>query len=381
MTPQELATQIRAMDYDYLINAALDRVPDTMDKRQGAIIFDALAPAAYVMTELVMNVADATLQTFTQTATDEFLDFKAEERGLKREPATKADVLAKATDEDGQPLNLSIGDRFASIGADPIYYEVTKLSTVAGQATLTAEALGELGNSYVGQLLPISAISRFGNAEILELTVPARDVETDEELRERLLKANATINFGGNVSDYIEFVTGLEDISAVQVYPTWNGGGTVKIAVLNNQFLAPSQDLIKDTQNAIDPLDAQGDGYGIAPIGHTVTVVAPTLRTINVSVQIATKPAVTVEDVRQQIEKAIADYIASVRKVWGTIRADNRTYEVTLFRSQIIVSLLKIEGIVNATSILFDGKDEDLKLVTDSTTEELPMIGTVAIND
>lgn len=381
MTPQELATQIRAMDYDYLINAALDRVPDTMDKRQGAIIFDALAPAAYVMTELVMNVADATLQTFTQTATDEFLDFKAEERGLKREPATKADVLAKATDEDGQPLNLSIGDRFASIGADPIYYEVTKLSTVAGQATLTAEALGELGNSYVGQLLPISAISRFGNAEILELTVPARDVETDEELRERLLKANATINFGGNVSDYIEFVTGLEDISAVQVYPTWNGGGTVKIAVLNNQFLAPSQDLIKETQNAIDPLDAQGDGYGIAPVGHTVTVVAPTLRTINVSVQIATTPAVTVEDVRQQIEKAIADYIASVRKVWGTIGADNRTYEVTLFRSQIIVSLLKIEGIVNATSILFDGKDEDLKLVTDSTTEELPMIGTVAIND
>ena len=313
MTPQELATQIRAMDYDYLINAALDRVPDTMDKRQGAIIFDALAPAAYVMTELVMNVADATLQTFTQTATDEFLDFKAEERGLKREPATKADVLAKATDEDGQPLNLSIGDRFASIGADPIYYEVTKLSTVAGQATLTAEALGELGNSYVGQLLPISAISRFGNAEILELTVPARDVETDEELRERLLKANATINFGGNVSDYIEFVTGLEDISAVQVYPTWNGGGTVKIAVLNNQFLAPSQDLIKETQNAIDPLDAQGDGYGIAPVGHTVTVVAPTLRTINVSVQIATTPAVTVEDVRQQIEKAIADYIASGR--------------------------------------------------------------------
>lgn len=381
MTPQELATQIRAMDYDYLINAALDRVPDTMDKRQGAIIFDALAPAAYVMTELVMNVADATLQTFTQTATDEFLDFKAEERGLKREPATKADVLAKATDEDGQPLNLSIGDRFASIGADPIYYEVTKLSTVAGQATLTAEALGELGNSYVGQLLPISAISRFGNAEILELTVPARDVETDEELRERLLKANATINFGGNVSDYIEFVTGLEDISAVQVYPTWNGGGTVKIAVLNNQFLAPSQDLIKATQNAIDPLDAQGDGYGIAPIGHTVTVVAPTLRTINVSVQIATKPAVTVEDVRQQVEKAIADYIASVRKVWGAIGADNRTYEVTLFRSQIIVSLLKIDGIVNATSILFDGKDEDLKLVTDSTTEELPMIGTVAIND
>lgn len=381
MTPQELATQIRAMDYDYLINAALDRVPDTMDKRQGAIIFDALAPAAYVMTELVMNVADATLQTFTQTATDEFLDFKAEERGLKREPATKADVLAKATDEDGQPLNLSIGDRFASIGADPIYYEVTKLSTVAGQATLTAEALGELGNSYVGQLLPISAISRFGNAEILELTVPARDVETDEELRERLLKANATINFGGNVSDYIEFVTGLEDISAVQVYPTWNGGGTVKIAVLNNQFLAPSQDLIKDTQNAIDPLDAQGDGYGIAPVGHTVTVVAPTLRTINVSVQIATTPAVTVEDVRQQVEKAIADYIASVRKVWGTIGSDNRTYEVTLFRSQIIVSLLKIEGIVNATSILFDGKDEDLKLVTDSTTEELPMIGTVAIND
>ena len=33
--------------YDYLLNQALSRVPDTIDKREGSIIYDALAPACY----------------------------------------------------------------------------------------------------------------------------------------------------------------------------------------------------------------------------------------------------------------------------------------------------------------------------------------------
>ncbi|MGN1293675.1 baseplate J/gp47 family protein, partial [Weissella soli] len=332
-TPSELADQIQAMDFDYFINAALDRVPETMDTREGSIIYDALAPAAYVMAEMALNLADTVLNTFTQTASGEYLDYRAEERGLTREPATYAKVTATITDEAGNPLVASIGDRFSSIGVDPVLYTLTELSPVSGQATLTAETAGEVGNSYIGQLLPISAISGFGNAELTALTIPARDEETDDDLRDRLLTANEVINFGGNVADYIGFITDLADVASVQVYPTWNGGGTVKAVILNNQFLTPSQTLIDEVQAAIDPLDAQGDGYGIAPVGHTVTVVAPTTRTIDVALNIDTASNVTVEDVRQKVEAMVEDYFNSVREIWGDINADNRTYTVTLYRS------------------------------------------------
>lgn len=380
MTPEKLAEQFQAMDFKYFINAALDRVPGNLDTREGSVMYDALAPAAYVMAEMSLNMANTVLNTFTQTASGEYLDYRAEERGLTREPATFAEVLVKITDENGKPMVASIGDRFASIGVEPIYYTLTNLSNISGQATLRSETSGEVGNSYIGQLLPISAISGFGNATITELTIPARDRETDDDLRNRLLTSNEVIEFGGNVADYIKFIVDMEDIAAVQIYPTWNGGGTVKAVILNNQFLAPSQTLIDQVKSAVDPSDSTGNGYGIAPIGHTVTVIAPTLRTINVSVVIDTTSTVTVEDVRQKVEQTIADYFNTVRETWGKIGADNRTYTVTMYRSQIIVALLKIDGVTNATDVKYDGSDADLTLTTNATTEELPMLGKVTIN-
>lgn len=380
MTPEKLAEQFQAMDFKYFINAALERVPGNLDTREGSVMYDALAPAAYVMAEMSLNMANTVLNTFTQTASGEYLDYRAEERGLKRESATFAEVLVTITDATGKPLVASIGDRFASIGVEPIYYTLTNLSNIGGQATLTAETAGEIGNSYIGQLLPISAISGFGNAMITELTIPARDQETDEDLRNRLLTSNEVIAFGGNVADYIKFIVDMEDVAAVQVYPTWNGGGTVKAVILNNQFLSPSQTLIDEVKLAVDPSDSTGNGYGIAPIGHTVTIAAPTLRTINVAVTIETTSTITIEDVRQKIEQAIADYFSSVRQTWGNIGSDNRTYTVTLYRSQIIVSLLKIDGVTNAANVTFDGADTDLTLITNATTEELPMLGTVTVD-
>lgn len=381
MTPEELAQKFQQMDFDYFIQSALSRVPSNLDTREGSILYDALAPAAYVMAEMSLNVANAILSTFTQTATGEFLDYRAEERGLTREQATFAEVAVSITDTKGRPLVVNVGDRFASIGVEPIYYQVTKLSNIAGKATLTAETAGEVGNDYIGQLLPISPIQGFGDATIDEVIIPARNQESDDELRERLLKSNEVIAFGGNVSDYIKFVVGMEEVAAVQVYPTWNGGGTVKIAILNNKYLAPSQALVDQVKTAIDPADVSGEGYGIAPVGHTVTVVAPTLKTIRVSVKIDTTATTTVEDVRQNVEQAIAEYFATVRETWGNVGADNRTYTVTLYRSQIIVALLKIAGITNASNVRFDGVDADLTLRTDATVEELPMLGLVEIDE
>lgn len=381
MTPEELAQQYQNMDFDYFIESALERVPESLDTREGSVIYDAIAPAAYLMTEMALNLSTSVLNTFTQTASGEFLDYRAEERGITREPATYAELVATMTDENGSPLVGSLGDRFASVGVEPVYYSVKRLSNITGQVILAAETAGEVGNSYVGQILPVSPISSFGNAEIIEVSIPARDQESDDELRERLLKTNEIISFGGNVSDYINYVNEMDEVAAVQVYPTWNGGGTVKIVILNNQYLTPSQALISKVQTVIDPVDVSGNGYGIAPIGHKVTVMSPTLRTINVSVTIQTANNVTAEDVRQQIEKAISDYFADVRKSWGVIDFDTRTYLVTLYRSQIIVSLLKINGITNVSNVSFDGTEGDVNLITNDKKEELAMLGTVKINE
>ena len=48
MSPNELADELEAQNYDYWLNLMLDNVPNDIDKREGSIIYDAVAPAAMV---------------------------------------------------------------------------------------------------------------------------------------------------------------------------------------------------------------------------------------------------------------------------------------------------------------------------------------------
>ena len=42
--------------FEYLIDSALSRVSDSIDKREGSIIYDALAPACYELAEVYMQL-------------------------------------------------------------------------------------------------------------------------------------------------------------------------------------------------------------------------------------------------------------------------------------------------------------------------------------
>lgn len=74
--------------------------------------------------------------------------------------------------------------------------------------------------------------------------------------------------FGGNVADYKEKVNLVAGVGGCKVYRAseWNGGGSVKIVVINSEFKRPSDELIESLQSMIDPETNHGEGLGIAPI-------------------------------------------------------------------------------------------------------------------
>lgn len=374
-----IGEEFEKFDYSYYLDSVLERVPDGVDKREGSIIYDAVAPVAYSFAEMAMQMKQVVLNAYIQSANGSFLDYKAAERGTKREAATNARVLAEFTDNKGKPLTIDIEDRFSSTGANPIFYTCSKVLS-NGQAELTAESLGTEANAVLGQLLPVTPFDNLGKAEIVEVTVPARDIEDDETLRKRLLSSNEIINYGGNVTDYISFTRELEDVAAVQVYPTWQGGGTVRLVILDNTYNAASQSLIDFVQNKIDPQDSPGDGYGIAPIGHTVTVAAPTVRKINISAKIETDSGITVLDVKDTVTEVINKHFESLRKSWDTL-AGERGYKLTVYRSQLISAIIGVDGVVNVASLLFDNKEEDITLTFSNDLQELPVVGMVTLDE
>lgn len=380
MNPDELADELEAQNFDYWLNLMLDNVPDDIDKREGSIIYDAVAPAAMVSAQQSLSLANILRETYIKTAQGEFLDYRAVEHGTSRYEATNAEVKAKFNDDDGNPVNVNVGDRFASIAESPIFYTVIKAND-DGTAEMQAEEAGTSANSYLGQILPVTPNDNLAWAEIAEITIPAKDEENDEHLRARLLNTNSWVAYGGNVADYLNMTSKISDVGATQVYPVWNGAGTVKLVILNNDLMPASQTLIKKVKEEIDPEDNETQGYGLAPIDHQVTVVAPETFEVNITMNVTIAENANIDTIRTNIKASLEELFKSLRKDWSTIDSvTGRGYKLTVYRSKILSRVMTLEGVTNATMPQLNGKDEDLQLVFNNTTSQLPVLGEVTVN-
>lgn len=373
MNPEEIRNYLKEYDYEYFINQALSKVPEGIDTREGSIIYDALAPTCYQLAAFIMQLKNVLLETFVVTATGEYLDYRAQETGLERIEATKAIVRARLTREDGSPFSVAMGSRFSSIGDDPVYYTVIAAEE-EGVFRLQAEIAGESGNKYIGVLLPLNNFNGLAEAMVTEILIPARDTETDEELRKRIIDSKEIVTFGGNITDYYYLTSGIQGVGAVQIYPVWNGGGTVRLVILDDTYKAANEVLVERVQQMIDPTSNQ-QGIGYAPIGHQVTVAAPTNKTIDVEFELTLNLGVSYPQLADTIHQVIEDYFDKVRRGW-----DERTdagYECWVFRSQITAAILSVLGVANVQGLKLNGLEADVQLELSIDKQELPLLGEV----
>lgn len=378
MNPEDIGKFLENYTFETLMEQALDQVPADIDIREGSIIYDALAPACYRLSDFYMHLRNVMLDAFALTAIGEYLDLRVGERGLSRFPATKAVRKGHFTSETGQPFTVPIGSRFATVEANSINYTVTAATGEPGYFELEAETEGSAGNTFVGQILPIETIPGLGVSNIEEIITPARNTETDDELRDRYFDFLRQTSFGGNWNDYRETTLGLTGVGAVQVYPIWQGGGTVKVAILDSDFNQASAAFLAAVKNILDPVVNSGHGYGLAPIGHEVTVVTPSKKTINVSLHIDVLIGYTKETVTPLIEDAVRAYFLSLRKAWDD-SDDLHNYGQTVYRSQIIAAILKVEGLANVANVLLNGSEADIPLIMTGEVQEAAFMGTVTL--
>lgn len=381
MNPEELAEQFQERDYDYFLEKMLDNVPEDIDKREGSIIYDAIAPAAMMCAEQSLAMANLIKQTYIRTAQGEFLDYRAVEHGTTRNEATNTEVRAIFQDQDGKPIsNVAVGDRFSSIGEQPIFYTVTKINDdLSGE--MVAEEAGTEPNSYLGQIQPVTANDALYWAEIKEITVPARDAEVDDHLRARLLQSDNWLAYGGNIADYMDMIDKITEVGAAQIYPVWNGAGTVKLVIVDNDYQPASDTLIKKVKDRIDPEDQEAQGYGLAPIDHRVTVVAPEKVNVDIKSTVTLGGEANIDAVTAKIKESLAEYFDSLRKTWNVSNSSTgRGYSMSIYRSKILSRIMMVDGVSNCTMPTLNGKDDDLALTFNNQVSQLPELGEVTIN-
>lgn len=370
--------------FEYILQQMLNKIPDTLDKREGSIIWDALAPAAVELSKMFLELKSILINTYAATATGNYLDLRVQERGMSRKEATFAVKKAVFIGEDGLPASIPIGARFSTVADEnPINFTVTAAYSEsgieqAGKYELTCETAGTVGNSYIGNLLPISNLPNLKSATMEELLIPARDKETDDELYDRYLEKINVTSFGGNIAQYREWILNIAGVGAVQVYPVWNGGGSVKTVILGTDFNLASSELISNVQELIDPTP-QGEGLGQAPIGHTVTVATATAKSIDIGLDLVSEAGYTPEQIKTLVTPILNDYLLSIRKDWDKAN-DFNVHTLNIFRANIIGAVIVLPQILNITNVTLNGKSQDLSLTENAQLQELPVLGEVVIN-
>lgn len=350
------------MTFDFLLDSMLARVPDTIDKREGSVIYDALAPVAAELAKAYIELDVIMDETFVDTASLQYLMLRCKERAVPILDATAAVIEGTFT-----PASLELAEGLRFNCGDQNYVIREKISD--GVYQLECETPGEAGNLYSGLLLPIQYVDGLQTAQITGLLIPGEEADDADTLRQRYYNSLDSLSFGGNVADYKEKVNLMAGVGGVKVEPVWNGGGTVRLTIIDSEWHAPSETLIEQVQTAIDPTQNNGEGLGLAPIGHVVTVRGVANREVSVSTVITFGTGWSYENAKTQLDQALEEYFLQIAQEW----ADE---ELSIVRiSQIENKLLNLPCVIDITDTTIDGKDANLTLAF----EEIPILKTLEV--
>ena len=349
-----------SISYKSILERMLERIPNTFDKREGSVIYDALASGAAELMMVYIEINSILNETFADTASLPYLIRRAAEKGINQIPATSAVLKVVSTPST---VEIPIGSRFSLNTSN--YVVIEKIAD--GEYKIQCETPGVIGNSNFGNLIPIDYIHGLETIEITEVLIPGEDEEDVEALRTRYLNSMTSIAYGGNIADYKEKIILLDGVGGLKVYPVWNGGGTVKVVFINSSFGAPSDELVDDIQEAVDPTSNSGKGYGIAPIGHKVTVDGVAAVKVNIATEISYVDGWSWEACKSQIQETIDNYFLELSKSWDS------NEQIIVRISQLETRILDCTGVLDISGTTLNGSASNMYL----GENEIPIRGLI----
>lgn len=403
-------------DFDYLIENMLSNVSDTLDKREGSVIYDALAPIAvelanfYVTLDIVMN------EIFADSASYYYLIKRAAERGLFPKEETNAYLKMVITPSY---TTINAGDRF---NLDTLNYEVVEtIDAENGIYKVVCETAGIIGNQQLGSLLPIEYIDGLENAELTEVLIPGEDEEDVEAFRTRYFASFSDTAFGGNKSDYKKTVNAVDGVGGCKVIRMWNGdisptdlipssavdewfalqspsklgadvyawiskvyqaakqhlltvGGKVKVIINDSEYNVPSEELVKTVKQLLDPEEASGEGEGLVPIGHVVDVVGVSETSINIRFTISYQSGYNYSSIKNKVEEVVDTYFNSLKQEWAN--SDNLI--ITSAALITLITNLNLPQIINISNATISKNGTTFESTVTLDSDCIPIRGEIS---
>ena len=335
------------MTYENILEEMLNSVENDVDKREGSILYDALAPAALKLAEAYYKLSNYSDLFFIDTTVGEYLDRKALDYGITRKPSTSS---VRQITTNGE---VNVGTRW---GINDLVYIIDK-KTGENTYQATCQSKGEVGNIYRGKLDNIDNIVDI-TATLTDILEYGSEEENDEKLRERIKQQLIRPAQDGNQAQYLKWAQDYPGIGTAKVFPLWQGANTVKVAITNSAYQPAEPLLISNFQNYIDP-GSSGLGNGVAPIGSKVTIIGGTKKAINVEVN------VTLRDGYSEatgVSEAITTYLKTI-----VFNNDKVSY------MRIGSAILDCDSVLDISNLKVNSSTNDITL----GAEDIPVLGTL----
>mgnify|MGYP003301840516 CR=1 FL=1 len=126
---------------------------------------------------------------------------------------------------------------------------------------------------------------------------------------------------------------------------------------------------VAELQREIDP-ESRGEGYGIAPIGHRVTVEGVTEVACDIQMTISLAEGAVQETVVSDIRKQFEAYLEEMRKSW----ADSAYLTVRI--SYLESRALEADGVLDISGCTINGTGGNLVL----GANEVPVLGEIGVS-
>lgn len=181
-------------------------------------------------------------QMFPSTATGEYLDYIAQQRGLSRRPAAKATgyLVFSVTESPAEPVFIPAGTVVATAEASPIRIYTTEDAELRSDyqyvsVPAEAEEAGFRGNIPGGlATVPVNVPPEI---DVVYNSSPFHggfDEEADETLRGRIKDSYLCAPNAMNAAYYIQLAMSVDGVEKAGVVPYARGAGTFNIYVCGN---------------------------------------------------------------------------------------------------------------------------------------------------
>jgi len=360
-------------------NAGIDPTdPTFVDLVEGGFWDDLNRAVALEIDRLYDRLNEVVAAAIPALSWGAFLDAWADSLGLSRNEATAAagELTFSGSESTVIPPGTVVVTEQTSPDQDPPAFRTTQAGVIDSGGTVTVPAVavtaGSEGNvpphTVTIPETPIPGVSSVTNEAAM---TGGSDVETDEQLSDRIKRKLANPSGPGNAAFYEHIALDEPGVGFVDVQPNTPAAGNVTVLIRDVNGDPAPQALVDRLQEKLDPSGSSSQGAGMAPIGATVIVDTPSTVTVDISAELVLEPGYSLDgsggtvNVTSAVEESLARYVNGL-----PAGAD-------VIHNKVIAAIVSVPGVadVDEETLEIEGSAADYSVNDD----EVAALGTVTL--